>query len=124
MNTKGFWIDFQTRSQCDHRSIYRTWCEGSHVKGSFGIGYTRYEKILNKKVDKPSGGRNNAAVSDVMLAQLARFAALGVKTELGYPRRQLRYVTDPACCSAYSVANYEHRILDYMYFQIRSISTF
>ena len=48
----------------------------------FGIGYTRYEKILNKKLDRPSGGRNNAAVSDVMLAQLARFAAHGVKTEL------------------------------------------
>ena len=68
----------------------------------FGIGYSRYEKILNKKLDKPSGGRNNAAVSDVMLAQLARFAAHGVKTELGYPcghRRQLRYVTDPAITS-------------------------
>ena len=37
-----------------------------------------------------------------MLAQLARFAAHGVKTELGYPcghRRQLRYVTDPAITS-------------------------
>jgi hypothetical protein len=72
------------------------------LRDVFRIGYTRYEKILHNKVDKPSGGRNNVAVTDVMLAQLSRFAAHGVKTELGYPcghRRQLRFVTDPGITS-------------------------
>ena len=48
----------------------------------FGIGYARYEKILNKKMDKPSCGRNSNAVSDIMLAQLSRFSMQGVSTEL------------------------------------------
>ena len=72
------------------------------LRDVFGIGYMRYEKILHNKVDKPSGGRNNVAVTGVMLAQLSRFAAHGVKTVLGYPcghRRQLRYVTDPGITS-------------------------
>ena len=55
------------------------------LRDVFGIGYTRYEKILYQKVDKPCGGRNSNAVSDLMLAQLSRFASNGVCTELGYP---------------------------------------
>ena len=39
-------------------------------------------KILNKKMDKLSTGRNSNAVSDIMLAQLSRFSMQGVSTEL------------------------------------------
>ena len=58
-------------------------------------------KILNKKMDKPSTGRNSNAVSDIMLAQLSRFSMHGVSTELGY----LKYVTDPA---DYKYTNYDN----------------
>ena len=68
----------------------------------FGIGSTRYAKILHNQADKIGGGRNGNAVSEEMLDQLQRFSVSGVPTEYGYPcghRRLLKYCTDPAVTS-------------------------
>ena len=68
----------------------------------FGIGSTRYAKILHNKADKIGGGKNGNAVSEEMMDQLHRFASYGVPTEYGYPcghRRLLKYCTDPAVTS-------------------------
>jgi hypothetical protein len=68
----------------------------------FGIGSSRYAKILHNKVDKIGGGKNGNAVNGEMLEQLHRFADSGVPTEFGYPcghRRLLKYCTDSAVTS-------------------------